>query len=78
LLLASFVLSYYPSNAQNLKVFDPKANTQQKPKKTKQKLAVEYYSSGQYEKAVPLFRGTLWRKKEQLLLQILALLLYQS
>jgi Tfp pilus assembly protein PilF len=63
LLLASFVLSYYPSNAQNLKVFDPKANTQQKPRKTKQKLAVEYYSSGQYEKAVPLFEELYGEKK---------------
>jgi lipopolysaccharide biosynthesis regulator YciM len=41
--------------AQELKLFDPSQNAQAKPPKTKQKLATEYYASGDYQKALPLF-----------------------
>jgi Tfp pilus assembly protein PilF len=58
LVLALFFIfssTYRTAFSQDLKVFDPKATALQKPKKTKQKLAVEYFSGGQYEKALPLF-----------------------
>lgn len=48
-------LGVSPLQAQNLKPFDPSKTNQNRPKKTKQKLAVEYYSSGDYEKAMSLF-----------------------
>lgn len=41
--------------SQNLKLFDPAKDANTKPKKTKQKLATEFYSAGEYEKALPLF-----------------------
>ncbi|NPD44511.1 tetratricopeptide repeat protein [Lentimicrobium sp. S6] len=41
--------------SQNLKLFDPATNGQKKPKKTKQKLATEFYVAGEYEKASQLF-----------------------
>jgi tetratricopeptide (TPR) repeat protein len=42
-------------HAQNLKTFDPSKNSIGKPKKSKQTLAVEYYTSGEYPKALVLF-----------------------
>lgn len=41
--------------AQELKLFDPSKNAIKKPAKSKQALATEYYSSGEYEKAAALF-----------------------
>jgi len=41
--------------SQELKLFDPAKDANTKPKKTKQKLATEFYSAGEYEKALPLF-----------------------
>lgn len=51
------------ASSQNLKLFDPSQNTQTKPPKTKQKLATEFYSSGAYEKALPLFEELYEEKK---------------
>lgn len=41
--------------SQELRLFDPSTDANTKPKKSKQKLAIEYYSGGEYEKALPLF-----------------------
>jgi len=41
--------------SQDLKLFNPAQDANTKPKKSKQKLATEFYSSGEYEKALPLF-----------------------
>jgi tetratricopeptide (TPR) repeat protein len=43
-------------HAQNLKLFDPSKNASMRPKKSKQKLATEYYASGEYQKAATLFQ----------------------
>lgn len=43
------------SYSQNLKLFDPATSGQKKPKKTKQKLATEFYVAGEYEKSAQLF-----------------------
>lgn len=50
-LLGMNVISF----SQNLKIFDPKNSAVERPKKTKQKLAIEFYAAGEYEKAVQLF-----------------------
>lgn len=41
--------------SQELKTFDPSKTAINRPIKTKQNLAIEYYTSGDYEKAIPLF-----------------------
>ena len=43
------------AHAQNLKTFDPSKNSIGRPKKSKQTLAIEYYTLGEYEKALSLF-----------------------
>lgn len=43
------------SYSQELRLFDPATSGQKKPKKTKQKLASEFYVAGEYEKAIQLF-----------------------
>jgi len=55
LLFTFFGIGLNQLDAQNLKTFDPSKNAVLKPKKTKQKLATEYYSLGEYSKAVVLF-----------------------
>lgn len=40
--------------AQQLKTFDPSKTNANRPKKSKQKLALEYYTAGEYEKAITL------------------------
>ena len=44
------------SYSQELKLFDPANSGQKKPKKTKQKLAIEFYVAGEYNKAAQLFQ----------------------
>ena len=65
ILLLLFLLgaSVSYTQAQELKLFDPSQRTDIKPKKTKQTLAIEYYTSGDYEKAVSLFEE-LYKKNE--------------
>ena len=57
ILLVIFILCFgsITAEAQNLKIFDPSKNAAPKPKKSKQKLAAEYYSSGEYAKAIILY-----------------------
>lgn len=43
------------SYSQELRIFDPATSGNKKPKKTKQKLATEFYVAGEYEKASQLF-----------------------
>ncbi|NPD84189.1 tetratricopeptide repeat protein [Lentimicrobium sp. L6] len=43
------------SYSQELKLFDPATSGQKKPKKTKQKLATEFYIDGEYNKATQVF-----------------------
>lgn len=43
------------SYSQELKLFNPATSGQKKPKKTKQKLATEFYIAGEYNKATQLF-----------------------
>ncbi|NOR88473.1 MAG: hypothetical protein GQ527_12785 [Bacteroidales bacterium] len=52
-----FLLSFSQQavQSQTLKTFDPSKNINAKPKKSKQKLATEYYASGDFEKASTLF-----------------------
>ncbi len=55
-ILAIFLLGLnINANSQNLKLFDPATSGKKKPKKTKQKLATEFYSAGEYSKATQLF-----------------------
>ena len=61
LFLLSASISYV--QAQELKLFDPSQTGIKKPVKTKQALAIEYYTSGDYEKAVSLFEE-LYKKNE--------------
>ena len=49
--------------AQELKLFDPSRTANNRPKKSQQKLAIEYYSAGDYKKAVELFE-TLYEKNK--------------
>ena len=49
--------------AQGLKVFDPSRTANNRPKKSQQTLAVEYYTLGDYQKAVELFE-TLYEKNK--------------
>jgi len=49
--------------AQELKLFDPSKTANLRPKKTKQTLAIEYYTSGDYKKAVNLFEA-LYKENE--------------